>query len=269
VSTLARSWTAAQPALRQYLALSRRAVVNTFRQPTAILPALTFPLLFMALTSAAFERSTNLPGFPEVDSFLQFLIATSIVQGTLFGSVAAGTAMATDIENGFFERLIAAPSSRGSILVGRVMGAAVLAFLQAWVFVAVAAVFGLRVESGIAGVLLIAVAVAVLGAGVGSIAMSFALRTGSAEAVQGSFPLLFAGLFLSGAFFPRDLMDGWFATVAGYNPFTYLIEGLRTLVIEGFDASQFATAVGIAAAIFAAGMALSSAALRRRLTVSS
>lgn len=254
-------------ALDQYLALSRRAVVNTFRQPTAILPAMTFPLLFMALSSAAFERSTSLPGFPEVESFLQFLVATTIVQGTLFGSVAAGTAMATDIENGFFERLVAAPSARTSILAGRVMGAAALAFLQAWVFMIVAMLFGLTVESGPAGMLLISLSAGVLGAGVGAIAMSFALRTGSAEAVQGSFPLLFAGLFLSGAFFPRDLMDGWFKTVAGYNPFTYLIEGLRTLVIDGLDAGQFATAIGVAAAIFAAGMLLSSAALRRRLAV--
>ena len=254
-------------ALDQYVALSRRAVVTTFRQPTAILPAMVFPLLFMALSSAAFERSTSLPGFPEVESFLQFLIATTIVQGTLFGSVAAGTAMATDIENGFFERLIAAPSSRTSILVGRVMGAAVLAFVQAWAFMGVSMLFGLTVESGVAGMLLIALAAGVLGAGVGAVAMSFALRTGSAEAVQGSFPLLFAGLFLSGAFFPRDLMDGWFKTVAGYNPFTYLIEGLRALVIDGLDATEFATAIGVAAAIFAAGILLSGAALRRRLAV--
>ncbi|HEX2295482.1 MAG TPA: ABC transporter permease [Actinomycetota bacterium] len=253
--------------LDQYVALSRRAVVTTFRQPTSILPAMTFPLLFMALSSAAFERSTNLPGFPPVESFLQFLIATSIVQGTLFGSVAAGTAMATDIENGFFERLIAAPSSRASILVGRVMGAAVLAFVQAWVFMGVGMLFGLTVESGVLGMLLIALSAGVLGAGVGAIAMSFALRTGSAEAVQGSFPLLFAGLFLSGAFFPRDLMDGWFKTVAGYNPFTYLIEGLRALVIEGLDAGELATAIGVAGAIFVAGMVLSSAALRRRVAV--
>ena len=254
-------------AFDQFVALSRRAVVTTFRQPTAILPAMTFPLLFMALTSAAFDRSTSLAGFPEVESFLQFLVATTIVQGTLFGSVAAGTAMATDIENGFFERLVAAPSARASILAGRVMGAATLAFLQAWIFMGVAMLFGLTVESGFAGMLLISVTAGVLGAGVGAIAMSFALRTGSAEAVQGSFPLLFAGLFLSGAFFPRALMDGWFATVAGYNPFTYLIEGLRTLVIRGFDAGELLTAIGIAAAFFVAGMLLSSAALRRRLAV--
>ncbi|MDQ4024196.1 MAG: ABC transporter permease [Actinomycetota bacterium] len=255
--------------LNQYLALSRRAVVTTFRQPTAILPAMTFPLLFLALSSAAFERSTRLPGFPEVDGFLQFLVATTIVQGTLFGSVAAGAAMATDIENGFFDRLVAAPSSRSSILVGRVMGAAVLAFVQAWAFMGVATIFGLAVESGVAGMALIAVAAGLLGAGVGSIAIAFAVRTGSAEAVQGSFPLLFAGLFLSGAFFPRDLMTGWFKTVAGYNPITYLVEGLRTLVIEGLRAADFLTAAGVAAAIFVAGMALSSAALRRRLAVSS
>ncbi len=68
----------------QYLALSRRSIITTVRQPTSIIPSLIFPLFFMALSSAAFDRTTQLPGFPEVDSFMQFVIATTILQGTLF-----------------------------------------------------------------------------------------------------------------------------------------------------------------------------------------
>lgn len=252
-------------AFSHYTALSRRAIVNTFRQPTSFVPAMTFPLIFLALSSAAFERSTSLPGFPPVDSFLQFLIVTTVVQGALFGSVAAGADMATDIEGGFFERLIAAPVTRTSLLVGRVASAAFTGFLQALLFFAIAGIFGLRSEGGILSVAMVAGVAGLMAAGAGSISVAFALKTGSTEAVQGSFPMMFAVLFLSSAFFPRDLMSGWFKSVASVNPLSHLIEGLRHQVIFGIDLSIYGKAVLIALGIFVAGTLLGAAALRGRL----
>lgn len=254
-------------ALRPYLALSRRSIVNIVRQPAAVVPAFLFPLMFLALTSASLNRSTQLPGFPQVDSFLQFAVATTIVQGALFGSIAAGSDMATDIEHGFFERLVASPVSRTSILVGRVAGAAVLGFVQALVFFGVTSLFGLNVVSGLPGILLVALVAAVISAGIGALAVAFGLRTGSAEAVQGSFPLLFVLMFFSSAFFPRNLMEGWFKTVATYNPISWLIEAARSLVIEGLNAQDFFVALAVAAVIFVLGTMLAGLALRRRLAV--
>jgi ABC-2 type transport system permease protein len=251
--------------VRQYLALSRRSIVNILRQPAAIVPAFVFPLLFLALTSASLNRSIHLPGFPQVDSFLQFGIATTIIQGALFGAIAAGANMASDIEHGFFERLVASPVSRTAILVGRVAGAAVLGFVQALVFFGVTSLFGLNVESGLPGILLVAIVAAVVSAGIGAVAVAFGLRTGSTEAVQGSFPLLFVLMFFSSAFFPRTLMEGWFKTVATYNPVSWLIEAARALVIEGLDVRDFLVALAVAAGIFVVGNLLAGLALRRRL----
>jgi ABC-2 type transport system permease protein len=240
-------------------------VLGTIRQPTSVIPSLMFPLLFLALSAAAFDRATQLPGFPRVDSFLQFVVSTTIVQGCLFGSIAAGGDMATDIEGGFFDRLVASPVARTSILVGRVMGAVAFGFVQAWVFFGITTVFGLEVEGGTAGMFLISIVGATLAGGFGAIWVAFALRTGSAEAVRGSFPLLFSLLFLSSAFFPRDLMNGWFQTAADLNPLSHLIEGLRAQVIGGLALDEFAIAWGIALGIFAIGTIASSLALRSRL----
>lgn len=251
--------------LDQYVALSRRALRNTIRQPAAIVPSILFPLLFLVLSTSAMERSTTLPGFPPVDSFMQFLIATTIIQGSLFGSIDAGSAMAADIEGGFFERLIASPVARTSIVVGRVTSAAALAFAQTWLYFAVAELFGLDVGGGVLAMLLVAVVSAVFGAGMGAITVAFGLKTGSTEAVEGAFPLLFALLLLSSAFFPRDLMDGWFRSVADANPLSHLIEGLRAQVIEGLDMSQFLTALAVAGGIFLTGVAASLVALNKRL----
>ena len=251
--------------LAQFGALSRRAIVSTIRQPASIIPALLFPLMFLAMNSAALDRSISLPGFPPVDSFLQFLVATTIVQGALFGATSAGADMALDIEGGFFERLVASPVSRTSILVGRVAGSAALGFFQAWLFMGVASIFGLEVEGGLVAMLLISVVAALVSAGTGAIMTAFGLRTGSTEAVQGSFPMLFATLFLSSAFFPRNLMEGWFKTAATYNPLSYLIEGLRWQVIEGLDAGRFLMSLGIAAGVCMLGVLLAGRALKTRL----
>jgi ABC-2 type transport system permease protein len=249
-----------------YVALSRRALFNTLRQPIAAVPIIAFPLIMMAMSSAALERSISLPGFPEVDSFLQFLVGTTVIQGAMFGAVAAGAGMANDIEGGFFERLIATPVSRTSIVVGRVAGAAALGFIQALIYLTVAFVFGMRPEGGMVGVALVAVLASTVSAGVGCLAIAFGLRSGSAEAVQGSFPLLFATLFLSSAFFPRPLMSGWFRRVADVNPLTYLIEGARAQIIGGVDLGDFARAIAVSGTIFVVGVLLANLALRSRLS---
>ena len=250
----------------QYLALSRRSIVTTLRQPTSIIPSLIFPLFFMALSSAAFGRTTQLPGFPEVDSFMQFVIATTILQGTLFGSVAAGAALATDIEKGFFDRLVSSPVSRSSILIGRLAGATTVSFFQALLYFGITIAFGLVVEGGLASILAIAIVAGVVSAGTGAFAMSMGLRTGSSEAVQGSFPLLFVFLFLSSAFFPRELMQGWFKFVATINPLSHLIESLRSLVIDEFSMRELLTALGIALSICVVGLTIAARQLRWRLS---
>ena len=248
-----------------YAALSRRSIVTTARQPTSIIPSMLFPLVFLAMSSAAFNASTQLAGFPRVDSFMQFVVATTITQGALFTSIAAGAAMGTDIEGGFFERLIASPVSRTSLLVGRVAGAATFGFIQAWLYFGITSLFGLHVEGGVVGMLLVAVVAATVAAGFGSISVTIALRTGSTEAVQGTFPLLFVFLLLSSAFFPRNLMNGWFKALATANPLSHMIESIRGLVIDRLDFTYFLQAEAIAGAIFVLGIGAALIALRARL----
>ena len=249
----------------QYALLSKRSLVNTIRQPIAIIPSLTFPLIFLALNSAALAESIQLPGFPPVDSFLQFMIATTIIQGGLFGSIAAGADMATDIEGGFFDRLIATPVSRTSILVGRVAGAFTLAFIQAFLFFGIAMLFGLDVEGGIPGMLGVALISATAGAGFATLSVAIGIKSGSTEVVQGSFPLIFTLMFLSSAFFPRQLMSGWFQDAATINPLSHMIESARSLVISGWNFGELLTGLAIAAAILVIGLVICLVALRARL----
>jgi ABC-2 type transport system permease protein len=248
------------------LQLAKRSVFATYRQPAMIFPSLFFPLMFAALNSAAMARSINLPGFPKVDSFLDFMMATTIVQGVLFGSTSGGNLMAVDIQDGFFDRLVASPVARWAILLGRLAGAAALGAVQAVFFMAVLMAFGASVKGGVASVVAILVIAAVLGVGLGGMAVALALRTGSAEAVQAAFPVFFISLFFSSAFFPRQLMSGWFKTVAGINPMSSMIEAVRRLIIEGFSFGDAFQGLAIAALLGVASIGLSGLALRRRIS---
>jgi hypothetical protein len=64
-------------------------------------------------------------------------------------------------------------------------------------------------------------------------------------------------------------MEGWFREVASINPFSHMIEGLRAQVISGLDLAEIGKSLAVAGAIFAAGIAASTVALRKRLALGS
>ena len=251
--------------ISQTMAMSKRSIIAIVRQPALVIPSLIFPLFFAALGSSSFGRAVNLPNFPKVDNFLNFAIAGTIVQGVLFGSVVGGAALATDIEQGFFDRLLTTPTSRVSILVGRLAGAAMFGAFQAVFFVLILIPFGVRVEAGVPGVIVIVMCGGVTGLAFGGFTAAIALKTGSSEAVQGSFPLLFIALFFSSAFFPRQTMQGVYKTIADLNPVSHLVEGIRGLVIDGFTAGHAASALLVPAAIGVFSIALAMHTLYSRL----
>lgn len=254
-----------QSVVAQTAAMSKRAIMAVIRQPSIVIPSLLFPLFFVALGTSSFSRAVAIPGFPEVDSFLDFALAGAIVQGILFGSTVSATALATDIENGFFDRLLATPSSRTSILVGRLAGGMAYGGFQTIVFIVILLPFGLSVKSGPIGVAAMVVGGVLVALAIGALMAALALKTGSSEAVQGAFPMLFILLFFSSTFFPRQTMQGFHQTIANVNPISFLAEGFRSLTIESLSATALAEVLLIPAAMAVATLTLSLWMLRNRL----
>ena len=256
----------ASEALAQAAALARRSIRGTIRQPQVWLPGLLFPMFLAAVNTSTMGKAVQfLPGFEGVDSFLDFMLPASITQSVLFGGLTAGSDTATDIQTGFFDRLLASPVSRTSILVGRLMGAAVTGAMQAVVFMVVYGAFGVRLAGGAAAAVVLILFAMVLALVIGGFAAMLALRTGSAEAVQNVFPLTFIGLFISSAFFPTELMSGIYRSVAIRNPVTWMVDGMRHQVVVGFDWSEAATSIGVAALLAVLAIYGANAALRARL----
>ena len=255
--------TAALPRQAGYLAW--RSVVRTARQPIVIVPPLIFPLFLLAINASGLDAATNIPGFP-ADTYVAFALAFPFMQGSLFATNTAGSNIAQDIGGGFFNRLALTPMRGPSLLTGQLTGVLLIGTIQAIAFLAAGLAAGVTIESGPLGVPVIFALSLSICAAFGSIGLFAGLRTGSGEAVQGLFPLMFIFVFLSSAVLPRDLISqDWFRTVATINPVSYLIEGLRSLIITGWDPEALALGFGIAWAIFAIGLTLSTLALRERL----
>jgi ABC-2 type transport system permease protein len=257
-------------ALRQTGALAWRSVLGTVRTPQALVPSLFFPLVLMAIFTGSFGNAPGtIPGFPPVRGFLDFALAGAVIQGILIGGTSAGAAFAQDIEGGFFERLVASPVARIAILTGRLGGGVAVAMVQTVAFLAIGVIFGARIEGGGAGIAILLVLACLMAVAVSGLGVVLALRTGSAEAVQGTFPLFFALLFFSSAFFPRETMTGWFRTVADLNPISYLVEAMRDQVITGVEARATLIGLGVVLALAGAAVGGSYLAFRARLAATS
>jgi ABC-2 type transport system permease protein len=255
--------TASFPSQARYLAW--RSVIRTVRQPIIIVPPLVFPLFLLAINASGLDSATSIPGFP-AESYVAFALAFPFMQGAIFATNTAGTNVAEDIGSGFFNRLSLTPMRGTSLLAGQLSGVLLIGTIQAVAFLAAGLAAGVSIQAGILGVsVLFALSLAITAA-FGTIGLYVGLRTGSGEGVQGLFPLMFILLFLSSAVLPRDLIaQDWFQTVATINPVSYLIEGLRSLIITGWDTEALALAFGVAAAIFVIGLTASVAALHERL----
>lgn len=245
--------------------LARRSIVRTLRQPAALVFPLAFPLILLAVNTAGLDRAASIPGFPAA-SYIDVALAVPFMQGALFAAMNAGQDIALDIETGFLSRLSLTPVRGVALLGGQLAGAVVVGGFQAVVYLIVGLIAGVTIQAGVAGAVVILVFAMLFCLGFGSLGAFMALRTGSGEAVQGLFPLLFVLLFLSSAFLPRDLIEiGWFRTVAGANPVSYMIEGVRSLIVTGWDAHALLLGFAFAAGIAVLALAAASVALRTRL----
>jgi ABC-2 type transport system permease protein len=251
--------------LEQVAAVAHRSITRTLRQRALLVFPLVFPLILFAINGSSLGAATKIPGFPTPD-YRAFALALPFIQGALFVSIATGTDLARDIETGFFNRLALTPLSGTALLVGQLGGSLVLACIQSVVYLLVGLATGVVIASGIGGAFVLLALATLIAFAFGSLGALMALRFGTGEAVQGIFPLLFVTLFLSSSSLPRNLIKvDWFREVATYNPVSYLIEGVRSLIIKGWDGQALALGFGFAGLLLLISLVLAGGAMRTRL----
>jgi ABC-2 type transport system permease protein len=239
--------------------------MRTLRQPAQWVPTITFPLILLAINAAGLEAATELPGFP-TNSYLTFALAVPFIQSGIFAVSNGGGDLARDIETGFLDRLALTPMSGVALVAGQLAGVLALGVINAVIYVAVGLAAGATLAAGLTGALVLLVLSLVITFAFGCIGVFAAFRFGNGEAVQGLFPVLFVFLFLSSMALPRPLIEqDWFRTIATWNPISYLLEGLRSLFVDGFDGEALALAFGCGLALAAIFLTLGVTSLRTRL----
>ncbi len=206
-------------------ALLRRARNELLRVPGAAIPGVLAPTIFFVGLTSVFGNLTLLPGF-DSESYQSFLVPISLMQGAAFTGAATGVNLARDIENGWFDRLLASPAPRPVLLAGMVASASLRALIPATVVLIVAFSLGAH-WPGLDGLVIAIVVVMAMAAVAAAWGTSLALRFRS----QSAAPLMQAGMLIAvlttTAYAPLDLLTGWIHTVARFNPVTQVVEAVR------------------------------------------
>ncbi|PZS34502.1 MAG: ABC transporter [Pseudonocardiales bacterium] len=216
--------------MNETLLLARRAVREVWRIPAATIPALFIPVFFLVVNLGQVNRI-----FPPSTPFLhgQHYVAFQIPVSLVFAvsSATSGLAMVTDIDIGYLDKLLAAPIRRTAIVWGRLAADLARGIAVSVLVLAVGFAFGARVKSGLIGVLLLVLLSALWGVAYAGIAIAIALKTKNVQTTNASFLIFFPLLFLTPNFVPLDLLAGPLKAIARFNPVTYVITGLRDLVL--------------------------------------
>jgi ABC-2 type transport system permease protein len=250
---------------RVVLALGRRALSVQFRRAQLLMPTFVLPLMLLAVIASGTSAAQGLRGFPDVASYLGFIVPGTIIQGALLAGLTTGTALAGDIEGGFFDRLLAAPVHRTSLVLGRLSGTLGLSILQTSFFLLVGLLFGASYPGGAGAALAAIVLAAITAVGIGGLAAALAIRTGSLSLLQSVFPFVFVLLFTAPAFFPRELLTPALRSLAEYNPLTYIVEAVRGLLTGDDSIGDPLTGAAAAVLLALATTGLATLALRERL----
>jgi len=238
-----------------------REVRNLLRTPAAFIPSFFIPLFFFFVQSGSLQKLAERSG--QVGNYKAFVLPVAILFSV--SNEGAGFNMVTDIERGYFDKLMLSPANRLAVLVGTVAANFAGVLFRSLVVTAVALAAGLHFATGITGVLPMVLLASLWGLVFSGIAMAVAIKTANAQAVQGTIVFLFPLLFLTTSFAPRAAMTGWLRTAVAYNPITYILEAMRSFSATGLDAAVIAKGVVAVLIMAPITMGLAIAALRGRL----
>jgi ABC-2 type transport system permease protein len=239
------------------LALGQRALREAARSPDAIVPTLFIPIFFLVVNTgqAADIFPSSSTDFLEGQGYGAFQLPTTLLLAASFGTAALF--LVEEIEGGYFDKLRATPIPRSSIVMGRLVAEAVKGLLIASVIVLISLPFGISVASGVLGFVLLVGLTALWGVVFTGFMQLIALKTRSAAATNSGSLIFFPLLFLTPNFVPRDLLTEPMEVAATLNPVTYLMEALRSLILDDLEWSEILPGFGVVAVMGSLMLALS------------
>jgi ABC-2 type transport system permease protein len=244
---------------RDLRTVAGRALRQIPREPLAVLPAIFVPAFFYTVNLGALENLAKHAGAFSYKAYLLPMAIAFAVTG-----MSRAQMLVTDVVDGYFDRLCLTPIRRTALLFG-LMAADVVVILALCVPVlAIGFGVGVRFSTGIGGVLVFLGLSALWGLAFTGFPYAVALKTASPAAVSATYVIFFPLFFLSDAIVPKQVLAGWFSVIATYNPITYLLNALRSLITSGWQPRALGEGIAALTGMLFIGMGLSLAALRGR-----
>jgi ABC-2 type transport system permease protein len=242
------------------MSIAGRALRSVTRDTEFVLPALIIPVFFYFVNVGSLSNLTDAvaPGF----DYKAFQLPSAIIFGVT-GISRAGVVV-TDVQDGYFDRLLLTPVRRLALLLGMMVADIVLVAALTVPVVLLGLITGVRFETGLAGIVALMLLSAFWGLVFTGFPYAIALKTGNPAAVNTSFILFFPFAFLTTSFLPQEALTGWMATIADYNPVTYVLAGLRSL-ITGWEFRTLAEGLAATLALMVVSFGLASLAMRGRV----
>ena len=245
--------------LRDVTSVAERALRSIPRDVEGVIPALVIPVFFFVVNVGALQDQTE--RFMEVD-YKAFQLPVAILFAVT--GISRAITVVTDIQSGYFDKLSLTPVNRLGMLIGFTVADFALVVALTVPVIILGLAVGVRFESGPVGLLMFVLMGGAWGLAFAGFPYAIALKTGNPVAVNSSFLLFFPFMFLTTVFVPMEALTGWLATVAVYNPVTYLLDGLRSLITVGWDSETLLKGFGAIAGVGVVSYTLALAALRSR-----
>lgn len=210
-----------------------REILRFVSERSRMLSSFAMPLLFLVIFGAGFSNVIGqLAGGV---NFIQFMYPGIIAMTVLTSSLFAGISVVWDREFGFLKEILVAPIGRTGIVLGKAIGATLVALLQALIMLVLAPLLGVSLSPALVLQLIPIVVILSLGlSGLGILIASFMTsQQGFQVLIQ---ILIFPLIFLAGVFFPVNSVPPWMEVISKVNPLTYGVDAIRQLFI-GSNAS--------------------------------
>lgn len=215
--------------------LGRRTTMRFLRVPANWISVLFFPLIQLLVFSQLFQQIVQLPGFGDQTSYLAYLAPGQVVFAAFLAVSWSGFGLLVEYRTGYMDKLRAMPTRRWSILAAEMVPVFFQAAAMAGIILIISVVLGASIVTGIPGFLLILLLAGLFGLALAGISFIPALVTKSEQATSTFSLLLFPVVFMSTAFVPIELMPDWMRVVNDWNPMSYLIETIRSIMVVGYD----------------------------------
>jgi ABC-2 type transport system permease protein len=245
--------------------IAARALRRLAANPAPLLSGLGMSAFFLFVYDAAIGGIGFLPQF-EGAGYMAFLLPMGVVSLLFASSAGSAQSLSRDIASGYFQRLALAPVPRSAFVLAAILADAVGIFASALAVLGLGALLGAPFTGGVRGALGTAALATLFGGGVSAASAAAVMRTGKVELAGTIGSAVFMLLFLAPTFVPRELMGArWLQIVSDWNPLTYLMEAMRSLISGTGDPAAVPIAAAIALVSGIGGTALAALSVRKVL----